>query len=454
MMINSYLLNLTNNLLNILQKKVCKIVEKSWILSHIDYFILGSIIITLILSTFASTSIIGNVAVSCIFLTILKVFLIKGQKLELTLYDFFLILYFVFCIISTFNSTLVNESIYGLSKTFVFVVFYFSIVQYLRYNTSKINFILCTIVALISIETIIGLIQNNVGILAGATWQDTTHINPEDILNRIYGTLKPLNPNLYAGYLTVGLPVIITLAFLNLKKLNYLYSCILFVLALATVAAIFFSGCRGAYLGLGAICLGVIFLSYLIITKNYKTNQKIKNIWIYCTSSLLLLFTFVLISMPNILHRIMSIFSFRSDSSTSFRMNVYNSSFQILQDNWILGIGVGNKVFREIYGLYMLSGFDALSTYCVFLEIAVESGVFALISFISFLSILLFKVLKLVLSFNSTSNKIIVGFLSLTIVSAMVHGLVDTVFFRPQIQLLFLTIVAIISVKLTYKKKI
>ena len=71
-------------------------------------------------------------------------------------------------------------------------------------------------------------------------------------------------------------------------------------------------------------------------------------------------------------------------------MNVYNSAIQMFQDNWLCGIGVGNKVFREIYGLYMLSGFDALSCYCVFLEMAVESGIFALLAYLLFLGSLLF----------------------------------------------------------------
>ena len=32
---------------------------------------------------------------------------------------------------------------------------------------------------------------------------------------------------------------------------------------------------------------------------------------------------------------------------------MYNSCVNMFKDNWLLGIGVGNKNFREIYGLYM-----------------------------------------------------------------------------------------------------
>ena len=142
----------------------------------------------------------------------------------------------------------------------------------------------------------------------------------------------------------------------------------------------------------------------------------------------------------------MSIFILRGDSSTSFRMNVYNSAIQMFHDNPICGIGVGNKVFREIYGLYMLSGFDALSCYCVFLEIAVESGIFALITYLLSLGTLLINGIKKFVISKDLNRKIIVAACVIAILAVMVHGLFDTVYFRPQIQYIFWTITAILTV--------
>ena len=84
----------------------------------------------------------------------------------------------------------------------------------------------------------------------------------------------------------------------------------------------------------------------------------------------------------------------RSDSSNSFRFNVYNSCIDMFKDNWLLGIGVGNQNFREIYGLYMKTGFDALSAYNIYLETAVESGIFALIFFLTFLTVNFFIAIR------------------------------------------------------------
>lgn len=117
----------------------------------------------------------------------------------------------------------------------------------------------------------------------------------------------------------------------------------------------------------------------------------------------------------------------------------------MFKENWLLGIGVGNKNFREIYGLYMRTGFDALSAYNIFLEIAVESGIFALIAFLGFAITLLVDGAKIILKSTDVRKVIFLSGAAISIFAVMVHGLVDTVFFRPQIQFIFWTMCAIIS---------
>jgi putative inorganic carbon (HCO3(-)) transporter len=144
-------------------------------------------------------------------------------------------------------------------------------------------------------------------------------------------------------------------------------------------------------------------------------------------------------------HRFISIFAMRNDSSNSFRFNVYHSALQMFKDNWLLGIGVGNKNFREIYGLYMKTGFDALSAYNIYLETAVESGVFALIAFLGFIVTMSKKAIQIILTSKEHEKIIFVSVSILAIWAVLFHGLVDTIYFRPQLQFLFWTYVAIIS---------
>ena len=121
----------------------------------------------------------------------------------------------------------------------------------------------------------------------------------------------------------------------------------------------------------------------------------------------------------------------------------------MFKDNWLLGIGVGNKNFREIYGLYMKTGFDALSAYNIYLETAVESGVFALIAFLGFVVTMSINAVKFILRSTDMEQVIFASISIIAIWAVMFHGLVDTIYFRPQLQFMFWTYVAVISTLLS-----
>ena len=142
--------------------------------------------------------------------------------------------------------------------------------------------------------------------------------------------------------------------------------------------SIVMTGCRGAYIGMFFELCILAILTYRYLKPYYR------KMFLKVSAFLTLCMTFVVLSIGSLRTRIFSIFAMRGDSSNSFRFNVYNSCLEMFKDNWLLGIGVGNQNFREIYGLYMKTGFDALSAYNIYLEIAVESGIFALIAFMAF----------------------------------------------------------------------
>ena len=208
---------------------------------------------------------------------------------------------------------------------------------------------------------------------------------------------------------------------------------------LLTVYVILQTGCRGAYLS-----MMLIFGCAFLISAKFFWNTY-KKVYLSVIGTVVSLFLMAMIFVSSLRHRFLSIFAMRNDSSNSFRFNVYHSSVEMFKDNWLLGIGVGNKNFREIYGLYMKTGFDALSAYNIYLETAVESGIFALIAFLGFLFTLSKDAVKFIIT--SLDNEKII-FVSLSIISiwaVMFHGLVDTIYFRPQLQFMFWTFVAVIS---------
>ena len=385
-----------NNILSFFQTIFRPIYEKSFVLQNIDKLIGLNILLLIVSTTFAPSDNIGYFAIFAILLTAVKLLTKSGEKFELTLADKFLLAYFLIVIISVAGSSLFYLSLKGFFKTFVYLGFY------------------------VSFETVVAFLQNftSVGEISG--WQDMSRLNPEEVMTRVYGTLKPYNPNLFGGYLLACIP-----AFIAIPKRFAIPGAIFASIALVL------TGCRGAYIG---FFLQLIVLGF-IIYKNL--NAKYKQIFTTAASACAVALMAFIMSISALRARIFSIFAMRSDSSNSFRFNVYNSCVDMFKDNWLLGIGVGNQNFREIYGLYMKTGFDALSAYNIYLEIAVESGIFALITFVGFIGLIINKAVK------NLSNFYVLAAL-ISIIGILIHGIVDTVFFRPQIQFTFWIMVAVI----------
>ena len=428
-----------NKIFKFSQDKLSYLYENSLFLQNIDGIILPFILLTFIGSTFMSSDSIGFFALIVMFLTIVKMLTKPKEKIDFSHFEIWLVAYFMIVVISLFGSTLFELSLKGFFKTFVYVGFYFSTAQYLKTHKNQAAWLLATIALCAMAESVIGFMQSFLHLDEISTWQDTSRLNPEDVLSRVYGTLKPLNPNLFGGYLVCGFPAILGSVFYFLNKKSFKLAIVSAICTLVSIYTIFQTGCRGAYLALMLIIGCVFLLSAKFFWKTYK------KLYISFIGGVVALFVMAMTFVSALRLRFLSIFAMRNDSSNSFRFNVYHSAVQMFKDNWLLGIGVGNKNFREIYGLYMKTGFDALSAYNIYLETAVESGIFALIAFLGFLFTLSKDAVSFIL--NSTDNEkiILVSASVISIWAVMFHGLVDTIFFRPQLQFMFWTYVAVIS---------
>lgn len=439
----SFIINFLNRIFEFSQSKYNSLWENSFFFKNIDNLIFATIIGIFILSTFASSDLIGYVALITLFLTIIKIFIKKGEKIEINLFEKFLVIYFLIVVISLAGSTLFYLSLKGFLKTFTYLGFYFSAAQYYKNNLSKIPFTIMTIALCAASQGIIGIFQNFSQVGEISTWQDVSNINPEDVMTRVYGTVMPYNPNLFGGYLVASLPCLFGSSVLNLLDKKYKSATVLAILSLLTSFTLILSGCRGAYIGFFAIM--VCFFGFLAKFIWNSGKEIFKKIYLSVLGSIVAISTAIILLVSSIRTRIFSIFAMRGDSSTSFRFNVYQAAVQMAKDNWLLGIGVGNQNFREIYGLYMKTGFDALSAYCIFLEISVESGIFALIAFLGFLLILCLESIKFISNCIDIKSAAIIAISITTVIAIMIHGLVDTIFFRPQVQFIFWTMTAFIS---------
>ena len=436
-----------NNLLNFVHKFSSRIYDNSLILQNLDSFIFVIILSMFVFSTFASSDMIGYLALVVVILTFFRVIFNKSDNFKMENFEIFLLIFFMLVLVSLAGSSLFYLSLKGFMKTFTYIAFYVSVVHHLKYNPKNILPILMTIALCISAESFIGISQSFAKVDEISGWQDVSNLNPEEVMKRVYGTLQPLNPNLFGGFCVLTIPSVLGLCGYYLYEKRYLLSVIFAVLSLISCATLFLTGCRGAYIGLFTVFVTLFLVSLRFFWQNYK------KIYLGFVASVFALGVFAITTVTSLRMRVLSIFAMRSDSSNSFRFNVYKSSIQMFKDNWLVGIGQGNQNFREIYGLYMKTGFDALSAYNIYLETAVESGIFALIAFLGFLFFLLKESINYIKKSEDLKNIILVSIPTMSILGAMVHGFVDTVFFRPQLQIVFWTMVAILSNRLYSKSE-
>ncbi len=428
-----------NKLLNFIQNHTQFIYNNSILIQNIDKFIFLGILAVFVSSTVMSSGYIGLIAMIVTGLTVIKLLFTKGEKLEASKFELWLLAYFMIVIISLAGSTLFTLSLKGFLKTVTYLGFYVSAAHFFKNNRDKIFPALLTIGLCVSFEGIIGFLQNFAHVEEISTWQDVSKLNPEQVMTRVYGTLKPLNPNLLGGYFVAGIPALYAVCAKLFTDKKYRSGIIGGVLAIMSTTALVLTGCRGSYLGLLTIMVGIFLVSAKYLWKNYKA------LYVSIVGGCVALATTAVLASTSLRARVLSMFAMRQDSSNSFRFNVYQSSFNMFKENWLLGIGVGNKNFREIYGLYMRTGFDALSAYNIFLEVAVESGIFALVAFLGFLITMIVDGIKIIVKSTNATQVIFLSAAVISIFAVMVHGLVDTVFFRPQIQFIFWTMCAFVS---------
>ncbi len=375
---------------------------------------------------------IGLIILFCFLIFLTYIVLNKSSSLTFDSIDFCIFIFLSVGAISTFSSYFFKESFIGLLKYAVFFLWYFFI-KITLLNSSKRVFVnlwgfLCFCAVCTSL---IGIYQYIIGVEPLATWEDPTQ---ETIHTRVYSTLG--NPNLLAGYLLLFLPVNLMLVFEYKNKFLKLF--FLTGAALMLICLIL-TGSRGGYIGL--ICSSLISFIVLIncfIFQN-KSNKKLS---ILLSIGGIVLLTILLTFMfPVVKERLLTIFTLREHSSNNYRLNVWISCLKMLKDNLLIGIGPGNSTFRLAYGLYMITGFDALAAYNIFLETAIEMGILG--GFL-FISIFFLAFLKLhYLFWQKKSAFALAVFISL--MGLLTHGMVDTVFFRPQIFVPFWFLIASIG---------
>ena len=449
----SFVIQKLNLVFGFFQNTFSNLTENSTFIKNLDTIILFLITLLMVAIIIAPTGIIGLLAFLSFALSFIKLCIKRGEKFSLNSLDTAIFLYLGIAALSVAFSYLPIAAAKGYAKMLIYFGVYLTFYNIIKDHPKRTLYLLGATAAIASAEAFYAIFQQINGVEALASWQDISKANPEQLMDRAYGTLKPYNPNLLAGYLIASFSSAAGMFFYfltkNAKKLAILSG----LGAAAIMLAIVFTGSRGAYIALAGMIALLIAISGHIIWRDYSDKKLLKKLWLAIIATGVIAVILAVIASPAIQHRIASIFAARGDSSNSFRINVWLATFKMFLDNWLIGIGSGNTVFRLTYGLYMVTGFDALGAYCVPLEIAAESGIFALLAFAWLIFMIIIKTIKTIISNTSAEQKIIISACMIGITGMMIHGLVDTIFYRPQINIIFWMLIAIFAANMPDNSK-
>ena len=391
----------------------------------------------LILAPFVSTSLIGVLLIAVALFWILTT-VSESQPLGITPIHVLVFLYWGVAAIAALLSPVRAEAIDGLVKLTLYLMMFALGSRILR-SPKLCNWLITGLLLTSLLVSVYGIRQQFFGVEQLATWNDPNSALAND--TRVYSYLG--NPNLLGSYLLPAIALSIAAVFV---WRSWIQKTLAVVLVGTNSACLFFTDSRGAWLAMLALA-SVLFLLLYWWWREYL--PRFWRVWLLplVFGSLGGLILVSILGVESIRIRFFSIFAGREDSSNNFRQVVWDTVGTMIKDYPLTGIGPGNETFKAIYPRYMDSRYPALSSYSIYLEHIVEIGWLGFSCFL-WLIVVIFnhgitQVNRLRKNRNAQGLWLIAAIAAL--VGLLVHGLVDTVWYRPQVNTLWWFMLAIIA---------
>ena len=408
---------------------------------------IGALLISLLLifSPFVTTGVIGVWLISiAIYWTILIIS--NNEKLVFSPIYLLVFLYWAISAIAVIFSPVRSVAFSGFIKLTLYLIF-FACTSRVLSSSQLSNWLITSILGSGLLVGTYGVRQRLLEVEQLATWNDPAANFSNSI--RVYSYLG--NPNLLSAYILPSIALSMAAFFVWQRILPKLLALTIFTI---NISCLYFTGSRSGWI---ALIILIMMFSLLLFTWFKDELPSFWRQWLLpLTFGTFISLIFSLIVSNDILQsRIMSIFIGRADSSNNFRINVWTSVVNIIKDYPFLGIGPGNDAFSKIYPLYMSPKYSALSAYSIFLETAVETGLIGLSIFVWLIFTILNQGIQKIRRFKNNNNSYgiwLIGAIA-AIVSLLIQGLFDTVWYRPQVNTLWWFLVALIASQYRLCKK-
>lgn len=411
----------------------------SWLMQWADYLAFALVALVFGLAPFVSNTLIGLLLLACAGFWVLLTLSDDAEPgTGITSIHLLVLLYWSIATVATAMSPVRSAAFEGWTKLTLYLIMFALLARVLQSPRLRSSLITVYLLAA-AIVSVVGLRQWFFGASALATWVD-----PESSLagtTRVYSFLG--NPNLLAAYL---LPATIFSAVAIFAWRSFFPKLLALVLWVVNSACLVLTFSRGGWIGFVVSSVLLLLLLVHWVSVRFPRFWRIWLLPIVLGGSALLVFLSVMAVEP-LRDRVMSMFVGREDSSNNFRINVWLAVIEMVKARPILGIGPGNDAFNKVYPLYQQPGYTALSAYSVLLEIGVETGLIGVTCFFWLMLVALTQAWRCLQLLRQAGSR--EGFWLLaaaaTMIGMLAHGMVDTVWYRPQVSTLWWLMIAIVT---------
>ena len=261
---------------------------------------------------------------------------------------------------------------------------------------------------------------------AATSWQDTA------VFSALSGRAASLwgNPNVLAEFLLVTF--FVSLGCLLAKKQPASKFVALSTLLL-NGAALIFTWSRGAWVALA------VALIWVLLLYSHKTLPFVfLGILAFAAAFVFLPETFA--------SRVISIVTF-SDSSTIYRVHIWQGCASLIREVFLSGVGVGSEAFSAAYLPHALPGIEsAPHAHNLMMQIVIEMGVVGLLVFV----IMIVTVVRVTFTLfakcrmNHSASLHALGFFG-ALVALLLHGMTDYIWYNYRIFMLFFMLIGLLA---------
>jgi len=411
--------------------------EASYLLQWAEPLGVVLMMLTLGLAPFVSSTLIGVLLLAGGSYWVLLT-LSDRDIISITPIHLLVLLYWGVATIAVAFSPVKEQALMGWIKLTLYFVWFALAARVLR-SPSLRNWTIALFLLVSLVVSVYGIRQEIMGVEQLATWND-----PDSELSdatRIYSYLG--NPNLLAGYLLTA--VGLSAAAIGVWR-SWIQKGLAVTTLLVNTICLYLTDSRGGWIALVGLTVTFLLLVYYWYRPALSTFWRI---WLLpmVFSILTALFITAFITVEPLRLRLMTIVSWREHSSNNFRITVWHSVIEMIRDYPWIGIGPGNNAFNQVYPLYQRPNYSALSAYSIYLQILVEMGIAGFTAFIALLATVAYHSWRKLNQLRTLSDR--EGFWLMGAIAAAVgmltHGLVDTVWYRPEVSTLWWLMMALIA---------